>query len=150
LRWCWASAAFWRDCCCQWSSGCCGHWRTGFLGRRRRPHVDGIIALGGAIDGLLSDDRRVPALNAQAEWLTELLILARRYLQARLAFTGGDGSPLPGAISEAEPARQLLTYLGLQPERVAFEGASRTTWENVTLARDLLHPAAGEAWLVIT
>jgi uncharacterized SAM-binding protein YcdF (DUF218 family) len=113
-------------------------------------HVDGIIVLGGVVDGLLLPDRGMPALNAQAERLTELLILARRYPEARLAFTGGDGSPFPGSVPEAEPVRTLLSELGLPPERVTFEGASRTTWENAVLSRELLHPQPGETWLLVT
>ncbi len=112
--------------------------------------VDGIVVLGGAIDGLISADRGIPSLNGEAERLTEFLALARRYPDARLCFTGGIGDLLPGAVAEAGTAGALFAALGLSPERVVFEAASRTTWENAVLSRALLHPAAGETWLLIT
>lgn len=111
--------------------------------------VDGIVVLGGAVETMLSEDRGLPSLNAAAERMTEFVALARRYPQARLAFTGGSGL-LIGTGPEAGPAQALFASLGLPPERVIFESRSRTTWDNAVFSYDLLHPAAGETWLLVT
>lgn len=111
--------------------------------------VDGIVVLGGAVNTWLSEDRGLPSLNDAAERMTEFVALARRYPQARLVFSGGNGDLVPGQ-AEAGPARALFTALGLPPERVIYEDQSRTTWENAMRSFDLLRPAPGEIWLLVT
>ena len=112
--------------------------------------VDGVIVLGGAIDDLTSQDRHTPTLGAAANRLTSFVILARRYPHARLVFTGGSGDLVQGVATEAPFARELLASLGLPPERVVFEGASRTTWENAVEVSRLVQPQPGETWALLT
>ncbi len=112
--------------------------------------VDGVIVLGGAIDELTSRDNATPVLNEAANRITTFAILARQYPQARLVFTGGSGGPVQGVSNEAEFARTLLTELGVPPARVVYEDKSRTTLENATFTRDLVHPAPGEVWALVT
>ena len=114
------------------------------------PRLDGIIVLGGAIDDLTSLDRGTPVLTAAANRLTTFVSLARRYPSARLVFTGGSGQIEQGVANEAHFARVLLADLGLDPTRVVFEDQSRTTSENASLARALVHPAQGEVWALVT
>ncbi len=78
------------------------------------------------------------------------MILARRYPTARLVFTGGSGDIVQGVSNEAEYARILLAQLGLPPERVVFETASRTTEENARDTAALVHPQPGERWVLLT
>jgi uncharacterized SAM-binding protein YcdF (DUF218 family) len=113
-------------------------------------HVDGIIGIGGAIDEFISADRGIPSLNDAAERMTEFVALARRYPDARLVFSGGSGAIFPSGLREAEVARAIFASLGLDTERMDFEGESRTTWENAIFAKRIAHPAAGEIWLLIT
>jgi uncharacterized SAM-binding protein YcdF (DUF218 family) len=112
--------------------------------------VDGIVVLGGAIDDLTSRDRSTPTLNAAANRMTSFAILARRYPNARLVFTGGSGAIEQGIANEAEFARDLLAQLGVPPERVVFESASRTTWENAVEVGKLVQPKPGETWVLLT
>ena len=114
------------------------------------PRLDGIIVLGGAIDDLTSLDRGEPVLTAAANRMTTFVSLARRYPQARLVFTGGSGRVEQGVANEAHYARILLADLGVDPARVVFEDQSRTTAENASLSRALVHPAAGEIWALVT
>ena len=112
--------------------------------------VDGVVLLGGGIDDLTSRDRGTPILTAAANRVTTFVILARRYPQARLVFTGGSGSIAQGVSNEAEYARILFAQLGLPPERVLFENHSRTTWENAVDTSALVRPKPGERWVLLT
>ena len=51
---------------------------------------------------------------------------------------------------EAETLRPHLEKFGLDPARVVFEDRSRNTHENAVLTRELVRPAAGETWILIT
>jgi uncharacterized SAM-binding protein YcdF (DUF218 family) len=112
--------------------------------------VDGIILLGGAVDARLSKERGQVALNEAAERITETVALARRYPQARVLITGGDGSLVPNGLTEAEPTRDLLIALGVEPERLVIESAARNTWENAVLSYGLAQPRPEEIWLLVT
>ena len=112
--------------------------------------VDGIVVLGGAIDDLTSRDRGTPTLTSAANRLTTFVILAHRYPQAKLVFTGGSGAIEQGVSNEAEFARILLEQLGLPPDRVIFENTSRTTWENAVNSEALVKPQPGENWILVT
>ncbi len=112
--------------------------------------VDGIIVLGGAVDQNLTEARGIPALNGAAERMTEPLALARHYPQARIVFTGGQGSPVHGAVTEADVAKQLWAGMGMPEGRVMYETRARNTYENALLTRDILRPKPEETWLLIT
>ena len=113
-------------------------------------HLDGIIVLGGAIDDLTSLDRGTPILTAAANRLTTFAILAHRYPEARLVFTGGSGRVEQGEATEAHYAQILLAELGVPAERVVLEDQSRTTAENAALSQALVHPAPTETWALVT
>jgi uncharacterized SAM-binding protein YcdF (DUF218 family) len=112
--------------------------------------VDGIIVLGGAIDDLTSRDRDTPTLTSAANRLTTFVVLARRYQQAKLVFTGGSGAIEQGVSNEAYYARILLQQLGVPPDRVIFEDKSRTTWENAVNTDAMVRPRPGERWILVT
>lgn len=115
------------------------------------PAPDGIVILGGTLDIKVETARSgVTSLNDSAERLTEVARLARTYPQARIVFTGGTGELFPGGLTEAESARRLFTDFGIAAERLTFEDQSRTTWENAVLTRDIVKPAAGSRWLLVT
>lgn len=114
------------------------------------PRIDGIVVLGGAVEQRLTEARGLPALNGAAERMTEPVALLRRHPEARLVFTGGSAGLLPGALSEADVARQLWRDLGVPPDRMAFETESRNTHENAVNTRRLAQPKPGEIWLLVT
>ena len=114
-------------------------------------HVDGIVILGGSVDQTISAERGQVALSDSAERLTVAVELASRFPQARLLFTGGSGMLRPGDLpTEAELAEQFWRGLGLDTDRVAFEGRSRNTWENAVLSHELAAPQPGQIWLLVT
>lgn len=112
--------------------------------------VDGIVVLGGGLDGPLSDARGQPALTEAAERLTAAVALARRYPEARIVFSGGEGTLLPQGHAEADASVAFFTALGVPRERLIIENRSRNTWENALFAREAAQPKPGEAWLLVT
>jgi uncharacterized SAM-binding protein YcdF (DUF218 family) len=132
-----------------------GHWLMMPLEDRfPRPEltepVDGIVVLGGAVDTLVSGGRGVTALNEAAERLTAGAALAKRFPDARLVFSGGSGEFVFDGTTEAAGAKRLFARLGIAPERLVLEDRSRNTAENAVFTRDLLRPAPGERWLLVT
>lgn len=114
-------------------------------------HVDGVIVLGGAILNTDIPLSGLPALGEPGERATTFFVLAQRYPDAKLVFSGGNGPiPPPPGVSEADSAKALFTAMGLPPDRVIYERDSRTTWENVVFSKALVAPKPGERWLLVT
>ena len=84
------------------------------------PPPDGIIVLGGAIRDAVSTARGQTVFG-EGERVVEAAILAKRYPNARVIFTGGNGSLLAAASTEALEAQKLLVELGVDPARVTLE-----------------------------
>ena len=113
-------------------------------------HVDGIIVLGGGIDEFVSADRGRPTLTTAGERMTELAVLARRYPDARVVYTGGSGALDAADLTEAAPAGALAAALGVDPSRLTLENRSRNTWENAVFSQRLAAPKPEETWLLVT
>ncbi len=113
-------------------------------------HVDGIIMLGGAENTRLTAERGQPSVNEQAERFFAFADLARRYPDAKLVFAGGGPVLEGGAFREADAAREVLQWMGMDTRGVIFERESRNTFENVVNAKALAHPGPGETWILIT
>jgi uncharacterized SAM-binding protein YcdF (DUF218 family) len=111
---------------------------------------DGIIVLGGAVTPELSAARNEPHLNEAAERLTAMAVLARRYPQARLVYSGGSSGLVRNDSLEADHARDLLERLGIPRERILIERRARNTAENAAFAKALVQPKPGERWLLVT
>jgi len=118
--------------------------------RTLAPPVDGIIVLGGAVQQFIARKRGQPALNRHAERMTEFVGLARRFPEARLVYSGGSGVLFGQDIKETETAREFFERIGLDPSRVIYEGNSRNTYESAVNTYRLLHPRAGERWVLVT
>jgi uncharacterized SAM-binding protein YcdF (DUF218 family) len=112
--------------------------------------IDGIIVLGGSVNAIKSAAWDQVEMRATAERELNFLALARRYPQARLAFTGGSGSLVNQEYKEAAWTRKLFEQQGLDLTRVSFEELARNTYENAVLSKKLLAPKPGENWLLIT
>lgn len=113
-------------------------------------HVDGIVVLGGAIDPVISQERGHPAVNAAVERINALIVLGRRYPDAKLVFTGGSGRIDRQEAKEAPQVRRYLGDLGFDADRVIYEEQSRNTWENAVLTQALVQPKPGETWILVT
>ena len=111
---------------------------------------DGIVVLGGSFDTVVAGARREVALTEAAERLTEIAVLARRWPEARIVFSGGAGSLIYDGATEADLAARVFASFGIPSERMVFEGRSRNTVENARFTRDLVGPEPGERWLLVT
>ena len=115
------------------------------------PPPEGIIVLGGAINDQASAARGQTVFDEGGERLTEAVILAKRYPQARVVYTSGAASFVPGATStEALQARKLMSQMGVAPERITIEDKSRNTDENARFTAAVVHPEPSQRWLIVT
>jgi uncharacterized SAM-binding protein YcdF (DUF218 family) len=114
------------------------------------PAPYGIIVLGGAIDDEASAARGQTIFDEGAARLTEAAILARRFPQARVVYTGGSAALWNAHSTEAPEARKLLVALGVEASRIAIEEKSRNTDENARFTAALAHPQPDQTWLLVT
>jgi len=120
----------------------------------RPPAPTGFIILGGAEDRLVGTARRAPTLNEAGERMVEAAILARRFPQAKIAFSGGDAGILYKSDNEAVGAETLLTAMGVPRGRLVLEANARDTYENAVFLKEQLTKQGelgpGKRWLLIT
>ncbi|MGB6702826.1 YdcF family protein, partial [Methyloceanibacter sp.] len=94
------------------------------------PAPVGFIVLGGAEDRLVGKARKAPTLNEAGERIVETVMLARKFPEAKIAFTGGDAGILYPSDAEATGAASMLTDMGVAPDRLILEAGARDTYEN--------------------
>jgi uncharacterized SAM-binding protein YcdF (DUF218 family) len=114
------------------------------------PPPAGIIVLGGALDDIASAAREQTIFDEDGERLTEAVILAKRYPQARVVYTGGSASFTGATSTEALQARKFMAQMGVSPERVTIEDKSRNTDENARFTAAIVHPQPSQRWLIVT
>jgi uncharacterized SAM-binding protein YcdF (DUF218 family) len=115
------------------------------------PDIDGIVVLGGGVDGALTKARDQPSFRETMERFAAIPELARRYPDAKVLFTGGAAwNSAAGDLSEAEVIADFLARQGLPEDRVILEGQSRSTRENALRSLPLAQPQPGERWLLVT
>ncbi len=112
--------------------------------------VAGIIVLGGPVEQRPSIARGQLMLNDSAERIIAMADLARRMPGARVVFTGGSSALTGQGDSEADTLERHIGSLGLAPDRVLYERASRNTDENARFTRNLLQPGPGERFILVT
>ena len=114
------------------------------------PPPEGIIVLGGGLDDVASAARGETVFDEGGERLTEAVLLAKRYPQARIVYTGGSGSLTGRTSTEALQARNFMVAMGVAPERVTIEDKSRNTDENARFTAAIVHPQPSQRWLIVT
>jgi uncharacterized SAM-binding protein YcdF (DUF218 family) len=112
--------------------------------------VDGIITLGGVVNQFVTQARGQIAIDGGAERLVELSVLARRYPEAKLIFSGGSGRLFRQDVKEADVLGPLFDTLALDTKRVVLDSQSRNTFENASATHRLANPGPGETWILIT
>ncbi len=112
--------------------------------------VDGIIVLGGMIRSAIYNSYHEPVLSEHPDRLRCFVALSRRYPKAKLLFTGGSSQLLGQTTSEATAFAQLWAAMGGDPQRLQLETQSRNTAENAYDSYQLIRPAAGAQWVLLT
>jgi uncharacterized SAM-binding protein YcdF (DUF218 family) len=110
----------------------------------------GIIVLGGAIDDPISAARGQTIFDEGGERITEAVILAKRFPEARVVYSSGTNSVLGGSSTEAARARDLMVQMGVAPDRVTTEDKARNTEENARFTAAIVHPEPSQRWIVVT
>lgn len=111
----------------------------------------GIVVLGGALEPTYAwQGHGQPALNEAAERMTGALPLLQRHPHLQLLFTGGSGELFEPGWTEAERARIFYADMGVAPQCLLFEPASRTTYENAVLSAQLPEVDKTRPWLLLT
>ncbi len=110
----------------------------------------GIIVLGGVTDSTIAKARNSMTLNDRGERLTEAVVLAKRFPDARIVFSGGSGSIFSKYEPEAVSAGRYMEEMGVDKSRIILESKSRNTIENAKFSKQIINPKKGEKWLVIT
>ncbi|WP_315920220.1 YdcF family protein [Mesorhizobium sp. SP-1A] len=112
--------------------------------------VDGVVVLGGGLEGAINKVRGGYEMNSAGDRFVETAVLARRYPGARIVVSGGIGSIVLDGEGDATTAPRLLAALGVAPERLTLETESRNTYENAMFTKRLVSPKPGETWLLVT
>lgn len=111
--------------------------------------VKGIVVLGGAMNGEVTQVRGRMAMNEAGERVIEVVPLARRYPEATIAFSGGTSVLLGKGVPESDAIERVMAEL-LPDRQLVYERHSRNTHENATMSYQLLQPKPGEKWLLVT
>lgn len=111
--------------------------------------VAGVIVLGGSERADLSLHWQQAQFNQAAERMMAIPVLAKRYPQAEIVFSGGSGSLLHSKDIATQSTYQWFVDQGVA-ERVVWEKKSRNTHENAVLSEKLLKGVPKGSWLLVT
>jgi uncharacterized SAM-binding protein YcdF (DUF218 family) len=113
-------------------------------------HVDGIVVLGGGLEGAINLVRGGYEMNSGGDRLVETVLLAQRFPQAKILVSGGVGSVLVEGEGDADTAVRFLSAFGIPRERLIIEDKSRNTAENAAFSKQMANPKPDEKWLLVT
>jgi uncharacterized SAM-binding protein YcdF (DUF218 family) len=113
-------------------------------------HIDGIVVLGGGMDGEVDTARKIWELNRSGDRLVETLRLALAHPEAKIVVAAGRAALALDEEPETEGAKRFFAAFGIAPERLVFDDQSRNTQENAQFAKDLAGNVSGQTWLLVT
>ena len=112
--------------------------------------IDGVLVLGGAVEPALSLSYGETVFNSAVTRVLAGIALARRYPEAKLALIGGEGGFVPVGLAESRATLGFVLEQGIAHDRIILETRSRSTHENAVYAKELIRPAPGAIWILIT
>lgn len=110
----------------------------------------GIIMLGGFEDGRGSAAHNQLSINEAGERFIETVLLAKRYPDAKVIFSGGPAGLLLAQSPAGDMVGRYLRAFGVARDRIILESRSLNTWQNATMTRALVRPSPGERFLLVT
>jgi uncharacterized SAM-binding protein YcdF (DUF218 family) len=111
---------------------------------------DGIIVLGASIDADLSTAHNGAVIRSAPDRIIAAAMLAHRYPNARIIFSGGSANLISNDAREADYASAVFEGLGIARARITMERRSRNTQENAEFSKAIAAPKNGERWLLVT
>lgn len=112
----------------------------------------GVIVLGGALERsrLWVDRPGQVAFTSAAERMTVPIALLQSHPHLKLLFTGGGGDLQLQTLTESDRAKIYFDSMGVPANRVTYEAASRTTYDNAILSARLPGVDQHQPWLLLT
>lgn len=112
--------------------------------------INGIIVLGGSEQVHLSNNEIQMSFNGNIDRLLQFVYLGRKYPNAKMIFSGGNGSVIKSNYSESDVAKRFFDFVGFDTNRIVFEDQSRNTYENALFSKQMIKPSNKENWILIT
>lgn len=112
--------------------------------------IDGIILLGGAFESYLTEKTGHIVSNDQVDRALCFAELAKKYPEATLVFSGGQGDIMNPDAMESRDAEMFFNLAGLGGRKTLYEIQSRNTYENGLFTKELLKPLPGQNWVLAT
>ncbi len=112
--------------------------------------IAGIICLGGSFENLISLERNVTEFANASERLYETFLLARKFPNAQIVYTGTVGSPDLANGDTPKLAKTYWVSLGIDEHRIVLEQEALNTYENGVFTKKLINPKPGENWVLVT
>ena len=82
--------------------------------------------------------------------MTTSVALSRQHPHLLILFTAGEIEPSSVWNTSANPAQQFFDSMGVPSERVLYERAARTTYENAILSAAVPGVDKAQPWLLVT
>lgn len=112
-------------------------------------NIDGIIVLGGGEELKLSLDWHTAEMGNGGDRFLAAALLAKAYPLVPVIFSGGSGLlNSPVLATELSIAKDLLTAMGINENRLIIESLSRNTYENFVFLSSVLPQRTGRYLLV--
>jgi uncharacterized SAM-binding protein YcdF (DUF218 family) len=112
--------------------------------------IDGIVVLGGAMDGEVNSVRHGWEFNRSGDRYLETLRLALTHPEAKILVAAGPAALAMEQEREALAAQRMFIAFGIAPDRIILDENSRNTEENAQFAKELAGDTAGQTWLLVT
>jgi uncharacterized SAM-binding protein YcdF (DUF218 family) len=112
--------------------------------------IDGIVVLGGGMDGEVNSVRHGFELNRSGDRLVEAVRLALAHPEAKVVIAAGPGALAQEQEPEALAAQRLFEAFGVPASQLVLDDKSRNTEENATFAKGLAGTIEGQTWLLVT
>jgi len=110
----------------------------------------GIVILGGCMDAHLSHIYNTAIINGSCERILDGIKLHKKFPELPMIYSGGSGSVHNQSQKGADAAKRLMQDMGVNTQNIRFERASKNTYENMLLSKNMTKKDNQKPWLLIT